>query len=152
LPPTYVNGLPDLSEHYKKAREQFTWFKKERKSHRNQDMLILSPQPAMHRDLHPQEGALNLFFDKIKDRTLLKDFDHQIITKSKALNARGPQKEAATHREGDAEAKNEMVPRRSKKIKEHWHGAGDQQAHSIPRLLKNDFANMNQENLDKALS
>ena len=48
-----------------------------------------------------------------------------------------------------------MNQQKSKKTKEHWPGAraaGDRQAHPIPRLLKNDLRNMNQDYLDKALS
>ena len=57
----------------------------------------------MHRDLHPQEGALNLFFDKIKEKTLLKDFDQPIITKSRAqVERRGS--DAITNQESDAGA------------------------------------------------
>ena len=72
-------------------------------------MLVLSPQPAMHRDLHPQEGALNLFFDKIKDKTLLKDFDHQIISKVNTFKTMDVMKDQ-THYESPRDLLNETAP------------------------------------------
>ena len=47
-------------------------------------MLMLGLQPALHKELHPEQQALDLFFQKVKEKTLLKRFDHAIITKSRA--------------------------------------------------------------------
>ena len=47
-------------------------------------MLMIGLQPALHKELHPEQQALDLFFQKVKQRTLLKKFDHAVITKSRA--------------------------------------------------------------------
>ena len=47
-------------------------------------MLMLGLQPALHKELHPGQQALDLFFEKVKRKTLLKRFDHAVITKSRA--------------------------------------------------------------------
>lgn len=37
----------------------------------------------MHQDTHPSHQPLNLFFDKVKDQTLLEDFKHSVISRTK---------------------------------------------------------------------
>ena len=44
---------------------------------------MLSPQPAPHSSLHPDHNTLDLFYQKIQKKTLLKHFNHEVITKEK---------------------------------------------------------------------
>ena len=78
MPSTYANGIPDMFGHIKQARDQFTWFKKHRKSHRDQDLLILSPYPMSHTEIHPDHSPANILPNKVREKTMLKDFDHPI--------------------------------------------------------------------------
>lgn len=85
MPTSYANGLPDMFGAYTEAHQSFQWFKKERKAHRNHDMLQLSPEPAMHSEVYPHERPLNLFFQKVKKNTLLTKFDHPVAGRSRSL-------------------------------------------------------------------
>lgn len=60
------------------SHDDATWFKKDRKKHRDEKILHLQLAPG-HRETRPDEQPLELFYDKLKRSHMLRKFDHKPI-------------------------------------------------------------------------
>jgi hypothetical protein len=52
-------------------REEFTWFKKRRRGHRNSDFLQLGPNPPLHGDIFPGSQTSRILVNKLHEKGLL---------------------------------------------------------------------------------